>query len=340
MSSLLPIALLTLGLFAYIFWPEHNLLPAARQDPRRLPARAQGGHLREPPRPQLRVPRRQAPRARLRRAARQPRGRGRPGHRRARPPRTRLLRQRRPHRLILRLSRTRPRSTHLQHPRDVTLRMILNSTKSPSRLALALLAFAALTGSALAAAPITGTVINKTTNKPAAGDDVVLIRLAQGMQESTRAKTDKTGHFSLDVPDSDSMHLVRVTHDKANYFQPVPPGTNHLDFEVFTAAAKVEGVSRRGRRAQDPDRPRRQQPLRHRDVLPQERVEPAQDPVQRPPLRVRSPRRRGRPGLARARSRRHARAHGSGAARQRPLHLYLPHPPRRDPLPGHLHGAL
>jgi hypothetical protein len=26
MSSLLPIALLTLGLFAYIFWPERNLL--------------------------------------------------------------------------------------------------------------------------------------------------------------------------------------------------------------------------------------------------------------------------------------------------------------------------
>jgi hypothetical protein len=123
--------------------------------------------------------------------------------------------------------------------------MTLTSTKSPSRLALALLAFlafAALTGSALAAS-ITGTVVNKTTNKAAAGDDVVLIRLAQGMQESTRAKTDKKGHFSLDVPDSDTMHLVRVTHDKANYFQPVPPGTNNLDFEVFTAAAKVEGVT-------------------------------------------------------------------------------------------------
>jgi 5-hydroxyisourate hydrolase-like protein (transthyretin family) len=121
--------------------------------------------------------------------------------------------------------------------------MILNSTKSPSRLALALLALAVLTGSALAAGPITGTVINKTTNKPAAGDDVVLIRLAQGMQESTHAKTDRNGHFTLDVPDSDTMHLVRVNHDKANYFQPVPPGTTHLDFEVFTAAAKVDGVA-------------------------------------------------------------------------------------------------
>jgi 5-hydroxyisourate hydrolase-like protein (transthyretin family) len=121
--------------------------------------------------------------------------------------------------------------------------MNLHSTKSPSRLALALLALAVLTGSALAAGPITGTVINKTTNKPAAGDDVVLIRLAQGMQESTHAKTDRNGHFTLDVPDSDTMHLVRVNHDKANYFQPVPPGTTHLDFEVFTAAAKVDGVA-------------------------------------------------------------------------------------------------
>ena len=89
---------------------------------------------------------------------------------------------------------------------------------------------------------ITGTVTNKTTNKPATGDDVVLIRLAQGMQESTRTKTDAKGHFTLDVPDQ-GFHLVRVTHDKANYFRPVPEGTNSVDIEVFNAAPKVEGVS-------------------------------------------------------------------------------------------------
>jgi hypothetical protein len=116
------------------------------------------------------------------------------------------------------------------------------SFQMPRRFALALLALAALSGSALAAS-ITGTVTNKTNNKPAAGDDVVLIRLAQGMQESTRAKTDSKGHFSLDVPDPDGMHLVRVTHDKANYFQPVQPGATHIDFDVYSAAAKVEGVS-------------------------------------------------------------------------------------------------
>ena len=89
---------------------------------------------------------------------------------------------------------------------------------------------------------INGTVTNKTTNKPATGDDVVLIRLAQGMQESTRTKTDAKGHFTLDVPDQ-GFHLVRVTHDKANYFRPVPEGTNSVDIDVFNAAPKVEGVS-------------------------------------------------------------------------------------------------
>ena len=91
---------------------------------------------------------------------------------------------------------------------------------------------------------ITGIVTNKTTNRPAAGDDVVLIRLAQGMQEATRTKTDAKGHFTLELPAGDNgMHLVRVTHDKANYFRPAPPGTQSVEVTVFNAGAKVKGVS-------------------------------------------------------------------------------------------------
>jgi hypothetical protein len=89
---------------------------------------------------------------------------------------------------------------------------------------------------------ITGTVTNKTTNKPAVGDDVVLIRLQQGMQEAARTKTDSKGHFTLDLPDN-GIHLVRVTHDKANYFRPAPPGTQSVEVDVYNAAAKVKGVS-------------------------------------------------------------------------------------------------
>ncbi|GAC1423074.1 MAG: hypothetical protein NVSMB62_19290 [Acidobacteriaceae bacterium] len=94
---------------------------------------------------------------------------------------------------------------------------------------------------ALAASSISGTVTNRTNGKPAAGDDVTLIRLAQGMQEAGHAKTDGRGRFTLAVPD-DGIHLVRVTHDKANYFQPVEPGQQTADVDVFTAAPKVEGV--------------------------------------------------------------------------------------------------
>jgi hypothetical protein len=91
---------------------------------------------------------------------------------------------------------------------------------------------------------IAGIVTNKTTNKPAAGDDVVLIRLQQGMQEASRTKTDAKGRFTLEVPAGDNgIHLVRVTHDKANYFRPAPPGTQSVEVEVFNAAAKVKGVT-------------------------------------------------------------------------------------------------
>ncbi len=106
---------------------------------------------------------------------------------------------------------------------------------------LRLLALLSLVPVPAVAASITGTVTNRTTGKPAAGDDVTLIRLAQGMQEAGHARTDGRGRYTLELPD-DGIHLVRVTHDKANYFQPVQPGQQTVDIDVFTAAAKVDGV--------------------------------------------------------------------------------------------------
>jgi 5-hydroxyisourate hydrolase-like protein (transthyretin family) len=114
-------------------------------------------------------------------------------------------------------------------------------SSSLRRVVLAAAMVAAFSSFALAES-ITGVVTNKTTNKPAAGDDVVLIRLQQGMQEATRTKTDSHGRFTLDVPDQ-GVHLVRVTHDKANYFRPAPPGTQSVEIEVYNAAAKVKGVA-------------------------------------------------------------------------------------------------
>src|SRR6185437_13172445 len=69
-----------------------------------------------------------------------------------------------------------------------------------------------------------------------------LIKLAQGMQESTQTKTDASGHYSIDLPDA-GIHLIRVTHQGANYFQPAMPGAATVDIPVYDVAAKVEGVS-------------------------------------------------------------------------------------------------
>ena len=110
------------------------------------------------------------------------------------------------------------------------------------RRAALLLAFLAVLSTTLYAAPVTGVVTNKTTDKPSAGDDVVLLKLAQGMEELARTKTDGKGRFSIEVP-QDGLHLLRVTHDKANYFRPVQPGTQSVEIDVYSAAAQVENVT-------------------------------------------------------------------------------------------------
>src|SRR5271167_3103152 len=92
------------------------------------------------------------------------------------------------------------------------------------------------------AASITGTVTNKTVDKPAAGDRVVLIQLQGGMRESNSTTTDARGNFKLDLPD-DGPHLIRVDHQKAGYFHIAPPGTQTADIDVYDVAEKVEGVS-------------------------------------------------------------------------------------------------
>jgi hypothetical protein len=96
-------------------------------------------------------------------------------------------------------------------------------------------------GSAIMAAPISGTVTNQTTKKPSAGDSVELMRL--GMEVAAKTTTDAQGHFKLDATDGAPMHLLRVIHDKATYFRPVPAGTSTVNVDVYDVAEKVEGVS-------------------------------------------------------------------------------------------------
>lgn len=102
----------------------------------------------------------------------------------------------------------------------------------------AAVAFLAVTSSA---ATLTGTVTNGTTGKPSAGDEVILIKLAAGMEEAAHAKTDAQGNFSFTLDDN-GMHLIRAVHQGVTYHQPAPPGTNSVNVTVYDAAPKVEGV--------------------------------------------------------------------------------------------------
>jgi hypothetical protein len=104
------------------------------------------------------------------------------------------------------------------------------------------LGFALLLTSA-SAQTLTGKVTNGTTKKPDAGDDVVLLSLGQGMQESGRTQTDAKGNFSVKLDDATSPHLVRIIHQGVTYHRMAPPGTTSVEVQVYDVAKKVEGIS-------------------------------------------------------------------------------------------------
>jgi hypothetical protein len=92
------------------------------------------------------------------------------------------------------------------------------------------------------AANLTGSVKNGTTNKPGAGDEVVLLSLGQGMEEAGRTKADAKGNFSFDVKE-EGPHLVRAIHQGVTYHKMAPPGTNSVEVTVYDVSKKLEAVS-------------------------------------------------------------------------------------------------
>lgn len=92
------------------------------------------------------------------------------------------------------------------------------------------------------AAPITGTVTNKTTGKPSSGDDVALVDVQAGMSEAAHATTDARGRYSIQSPGL-GPYLIRVNHQGGTYFIAAPQGGGPGDVTVYDVAAKVDGVS-------------------------------------------------------------------------------------------------
>ena len=95
--------------------------------------------------------------------------------------------------------------------------------------------------SAYAADVINGTVRNQTSGKAAAGDEVILLRLQNGMEEEAKTRVDAAGAFSLPLSTADVPHIVRVVHQGVNYDQ-TTNGKGPLSIAVFDAVTHIRGL--------------------------------------------------------------------------------------------------
>ena len=96
-----------------------------------------------------------------------------------------------------------------------------------------------------AAQTLTGTATNGTTGKPAAGDEIILINLSNGMEIAAKTKADSAGKFSFKLGDGDGAgpHLIRAIHQGVNYHQMAPPGKNSVQVQVYDVAKKITDLS-------------------------------------------------------------------------------------------------
>jgi hypothetical protein len=106
-----------------------------------------------------------------------------------------------------------------------------------------LVAILSLALTSAAAQTLTGTVTNGTTNKPAAGDEVILINLANGMDVAASTKADSSGKYSFKLTGEPGPHLIRAVHQGVTYHQMAPPGVNTADLNVYDVATKVADLS-------------------------------------------------------------------------------------------------
>jgi hypothetical protein len=107
----------------------------------------------------------------------------------------------------------------------------------------AIFSFAIASSAQTPAQTLTGTVTNATTSKPAAGDEVILINLTNGMDVAGSTKADAAGKFSFKLSGPPGPHLIRAVHQGVTYHQMAPPGTGSVDINVYDVATKVTGLS-------------------------------------------------------------------------------------------------
>jgi hypothetical protein len=97
------------------------------------------------------------------------------------------------------------------------------------------------------AGTVHGTVVNKTTGKPAAGVEVILIQLQGGMQPVANVKSNAKGNFSFDHPDIGvKPMLVRAVYEGVNFhaaLRPNAPGDAEVDIYELSKDPKIITVA-------------------------------------------------------------------------------------------------
>jgi hypothetical protein len=124
----------------------------------------------------------------------------------------------------------------------VVIRICVSKVRPQRRIILCLALIAGCSVATLAADTVTGVARNRTLGQFASGDEVILLRLDQGMQEEARTKTDSQGFFTLKMQAPDKAHLLRVLHQGVNYDQQVSAG-DVVSVDVFDSAARVQGLA-------------------------------------------------------------------------------------------------
>src|SRR5579859_3468035 len=94
------------------------------------------------------------------------------------------------------------------------------------------------------AATVQGKVTNATTGKPAAAVEVILIQLQGGMQPIANTKTDAQGQFMFDHPGIGAQPmLVRAVYKGVNFHQPLPPGKDSVEVNVYDVSGDAKTVT-------------------------------------------------------------------------------------------------
>lgn len=97
-----------------------------------------------------------------------------------------------------------------------------------------------LCSAAASAQSLRGVVANGTTNKPSAGDEVLLKRVGNGMEDAGKTTTNARGEFTFNVPQA--PYVIWVKHQDVTYTAVAPPGSNRVAVQVFDKAANVSDV--------------------------------------------------------------------------------------------------